>query len=67
MIQLMIVYAIIAIAVTYVLVSVARSLRRKATSDCNSGCDGCSGCNIKNELTKNVTHPDSKKTTCGCH
>lgn len=68
MTQLILVYIIIAAAIIYVIFSVIRSLRHKTSAnDCESGCDGCSGCDIKKEITKNIVQNTSKKPVCGCH
>lgn len=66
MTQLILVYLIIVAAIVYVIYSVVRSLRRKPSAmDCESGCDGCSGCEIKKEITKNIVLKNSsEKPVC---
>ncbi|MDD3077957.1 MAG: FeoB-associated Cys-rich membrane protein [Paludibacter sp.] len=60
MIQNIIVYLIIAGAVGYTIYSVIHSLKSKNKSPC----DGCGGCDIKNEILKNQKGHTNKKMTC---
>ncbi len=62
MVQNIIVYVIIAAVIGYSVYAVVKNLKKKDTS----GCGDCNGCDIKNELTKNL--PDHKRkdpSSCG--
>ena len=71
MLQNIIVYAIILLAIVYSVYAVIKNIRKKDTSACGD----CNGCDIKNEITKNLKlaakHPNTcgskDPATCGCH
>jgi len=71
MIQNIIVYAIIILAIVYSAYAVIKNIRKKDTSPCGD----CNGCDIKKEITKNLkTAAKEPKScgskdpeTCGCH
>jgi len=70
MLQTIIVYAIIILAIAYAVYAVLKNIRKKETSACGD----CNGCDIKNEITKNLKYvskdPNSCASkdpdTCGC-
>ena len=63
MFQNILVLIIIAFAIAYSVYAVVRNIRKKDTSPCGD----CNGCEIKNEITKNIKQKPSKDpTTCGC-
>lgn len=70
MIQNIIVYAIIVLAIAYSVYAVLKNIRKKETSACGD----CNGCDIKKEITKNLklVHKDPASCgskdpeTCGC-
>lgn len=59
--QDIIVYLIILAAIVYSIFAVVKSLTGKK----KSSCDGCSGCDIKQEITKNQHHGMKAKNNCG--
>lgn len=64
MIQTIIVLIIIAFAIAYSVYAVVKNIRTKPTSACGD----CNGCEIKNEITKNIkSHPTKNPDTCGCN
>ena len=64
MIQLIIVLVILLLTAGYSVYSVVKNLRKKETSACGD----CNGCDIKNEITRNVSQKVTKNpTTCGCN
>lgn len=60
MLQNIIVFIIIGGAVAYTVFAVIRNLGKKE----KSGCDGCSGCDIKREITQ---HKSSSAISYGCN
>jgi hypothetical protein len=58
--QDIIVYIIILAAVIYSIYAVIKSITGKK----KSSCDGCSGCDIKNEITKNHHSTMKAKNNC---
>ena len=70
MIQNIIVYAIIVLAIAYSVYAVLKNIRKKETSACGD----CNGCEIKKEITKNLkvvpkdpaTCNSKDPETCGC-
>jgi len=70
MLQIIIVYAIIVLAVAYSVYAVLKNIRKKDTSPCGD----CNGCDIKKEITKNLKYAvrDPKACaskdpgSCGC-
>ena len=60
MLQNIIVYIIIALAIAYTAYSVFKSITKKE----KSGCDGCNGCDIKREITQHKGN--SSTISCGC-
>jgi len=61
MIQNIIVYSIIVLAIAYSVYAVIKNIRKKDTSPCGD----CNGCDIKNEITKNLKHAAKDPKTCG--
>jgi len=61
MIQTIIVYAIIILAVAYSVYAVLKNIRQKESSACGD----CNGCDIKKEITKNLKSVSKNPTTCG--
>ena len=58
--QLIIVYIIIALSVAYAIYGIVKYVRRK-----KDPCDGCAGCEIKSEITKNLKNKTTKNpSTC---
>ena len=60
--EYILIFIILAVAITYTLIKVVRLLRTKPTSVC----DDCTGCNLKQEMKKNgktSTHDCSCKPT----
>ncbi len=55
MMQLLIVYIILALTIAYAIYAMVKYLRRK-----NDPCDGCAGCEIKNEITRNMKNKITK-------
>ncbi len=63
MLQLIIVYIVLAITIGYSIYALVRYIRKK-----NSPCGDCSGCDLKNEITKNLKDKVTKDpNTCGCN
>jgi len=63
MIQTIIVYFIIVAVIGYSIYAIVKNIRKKETSACGD----CNGCEIKNEITKNIAKGASKDpATCGC-
>ena len=63
MFQTILVYIIIVSAIAYTIYAVIKNIRKKETSACGD----CNGCEIKNEITKNISKGTSKDpATCGC-
>lgn len=60
MIQNIIVYLIIASAIGFTIYSVVKSLRTKQ----KSGCEGCSGCELKNDIKKSKLKAKDLKYDC---
>ena len=60
MLQNIIVYIIIAGAVAYTVYAVVRSL----TSKGKSSCEGCGGCEVKQEILKNIKGNKKEKLSC---
>ncbi len=64
MLQLILVLIIVALAIVYTVYSLVKSLRKKDTSPCGD----CNGCDLKKEITKNVSGKLSRDpSTCGNH
>ncbi|MDP4240492.1 MAG: FeoB-associated Cys-rich membrane protein [Bacteroidota bacterium] len=62
MFQTIIVYIIIALAITYSVYAVVKNARKKE----KSACDDCNGCDIKREITKNLAQkPTKDPAKCG--
>lgn len=61
MLQTIIVYAIIVLAIAYSVYAVLKNIRKKETSACGD----CNGCDIKKEITKNLKYVTREPTTCG--
>jgi len=61
MIQTIIVYAIIILAIAYSVYAVIKNIRKKESSACGD----CNGCDIKKEITKNLKSVSKDPTTCG--
>lgn len=61
MLQTIIVYAIIVLAVAYSVYAVIKNIRKKDTSPCGD----CNGCDIKKEITKNLKSAAKDPKTCG--
>ena len=62
MLQNIIVFSIIIIAVGYSAYAIIKNLSKKESS----GCDGCSGCEIKKEILQNVKTFEKNSGKCGC-
>lgn len=61
--QLLIVYIILGVSIIYSIYALAKYIRKK-----NDPCDGCSGCDIKREITKNMKNKVTKDpNTCQCN
>lgn len=60
MIQNIIVFLIIALAIVYTIYSVVKSLRTKQ----KSGCEGCGGCELKNDIKKSKLKAKDLKYDC---
>lgn len=60
MLQYIIVFSIIAGVLVYSAIAIVRNLKTKDKSPC----DGCGGCDIKNEILKNVKHDNNSKMNC---
>ncbi len=58
--QDIIVYVIILAAVIYSIYAVVKSITGKK----KSSCDGCSGCDVKHEITKNQRQGIKTKSSC---
>lgn len=66
MFQIILVLFIVALALVYSVYSVVKSLRKKDTSPCGD----CNGCDLKKEITKNVSGKITRDpSSCGtsCH
>jgi len=61
MIQNIIVYSIIVLAIAYSVYAILKNIRKKETSACGD----CNGCDIKNEITKNLKLIPKDPSTCG--
>jgi len=61
MLQSIIVYTIIVLAVAYSAYAVFKNIRKKETSPCGD----CNGCDIKKEITKNLKYASKDPKTCG--
>jgi hypothetical protein len=54
---------IIALSIVYSIYALVKNIRKKETSACGD----CNGCEIKSEITKNISHKSAKDpATCGC-
>ena len=63
MFQTILVYIIIISAIAYTIYAVIKNISKKETSACGD----CNGCEIKNEITKNIAKGASKDpANCGC-
>lgn len=61
--QIIIVLIIVGLVMAYSIYAVIKNVRKKETSPC----DGCGGCDIKNEVTKNISRTHSNDpASCGC-
>lgn len=61
--QIIIVLIIVGSVIAYSVYAVIKNIRKKETSPC----DGCGGCDIKSEITKNISRTHSKDpASCGC-
>jgi len=60
MLQSIIVYTIIVLAVVYSAYAVFKNIRKKETSPCGD----CNGCDIKKEITKNLKYVSKDPRTC---
>jgi len=61
MLQTIIVYAIIVLAIVYSVYAVLKNVRKKETSPCGD----CNGCDIKKEITKNLKYVSKDPAACG--
>jgi len=61
MLQIIIVYAIIVLAIAYSVYAVIKNIRKKDSSPC----ENCNGCDIKKEITKNLKSAAKYPVTCG--
>ena len=62
MIQTIIVLIIIVFSIVYSVYAVLKNIRKKDTSPC----DDCNGCDIKNEIMKNLKSSTKDPSNCGC-
>lgn len=63
MTQTILVLIIIALSIIYSVYALVRNVRKKETSACGD----CNGCDIKSEITKNLSQKATKNPeTCGC-
>lgn len=61
--QLLIVYIILALTLAYAVYALVKHMRKK-----NDACGDCSGCDLKNEIKKNLKNKTTKNpNTCGCN
>ncbi len=61
--QTIIVYIVLALTIAYSIYALVKHIRKKS-----SPCGDCSGCDIKNEITKNLKDKVSKDpNTCVCN
>ncbi|MBP1663026.1 MAG: hypothetical protein H6Q19_166 [Bacteroidetes bacterium] len=62
MLQFILVLIIVALAIVYTVYALVKSLRKKDASPCGD----CNGCDLKKEITKNVSNKPSRDSyTCG--
>ena len=63
MVQNIIVFVIIALAILYSIYSIVKNIRKKD----DSACGDCDGCDIKKEINKNTSCKITKDPkNCGC-
>lgn len=61
--QLIIVYIILGLSITYAIYAIIKYIRKKEKSPC----DGCDGCELKNQIAKNMRNKITKDPeTCVC-
>jgi hypothetical protein len=63
MLQTIIVYVIIVLAIIYTVYAVLKNVHKKETSACGD----CNGCDIKREITKNLKIAPKDPDSCGCN
>jgi hypothetical protein len=61
MLQNIIVYSIIVLAIAYSVYAILKNIRKKETSACGD----CNGCDIKKEITKNLKLVPKDPSACG--
>lgn len=60
--QTLLVLIIVALAIVYTVYAVIKNIRKKDTSPCGD----CNGCDIKKEITKNMSgKPSRDPSSCG--
>lgn len=65
MLQTILVYIIIILAVAFSGYAFIKSIRKKEEDE-ESPCGDCNGCDIKNEITKNATNKTTREpSSCG--